>query len=316
MRPHPALVDANAVIEDVLRRCRGPFTAMTFLPTRGFITLLAPTHVHGEVGEHLPRVAAMSGCSMELAMHVWETVYLPLIRFVDIPAADLDDGRVRAVDGGDGDDTPFARLSLLMAPSVALTRDRHLTSAGIGDPDWLQTLLILGDLAELESTIWGGSRLLVLCAYLPVAGVANLGRQIMRSELALAFVLGLAVGTGLFLRPQLRAAASATRERLGPAVGVAIEATSRGFEHSKQTEAALHSRLVAVDAPPTAEMDTARLLAEQDQPRSSADIHAHLQQCGYGITLTGTRTMLRNHPSFVAVSGRGFQLGRYFAVAA
>jgi repressor of nif and glnA expression len=58
------------------------------------------------------------------------------------------------------------------------------------------------------------------------------------------------------------------------------------------------------------------LALEQDHPLSSADIHAQLQQRGHKIALTATRAMLREHPSFMAVSGHGFQLGRYFGAQA
>jgi len=198
MRPHPALVDANAIIQDVLRRCRRPFTAMTFLSGQGFMSLLAPTHVHAEVCEHLPRVAASTGCSAELALHVWQTVHLPLIRFVDVPADGLgdgfDDGRILSVEDADGDDAPFARLSLLVSPSATLTSDRDLTDAGIGDPDWLRTLLILGELAELEAMIWGGSVFAAVGLGLPAAGLVGLGRVIARSPLALGFALGFVFG--------------------------------------------------------------------------------------------------------------------------
>jgi predicted nucleic acid-binding protein len=314
-RRHPVVVDANAVIEDVLRRTRSSFTAMTFVAMREWAVLAAPTHVDAEVREHLPQVATETGCSVELAVHVWETVHRSLIRFVDVPGASRDE-RVLAVARRDSDDAPLAHLAMLLAPSVVLTRDRHLTHEGIGQADWLTTIHLLGQLAELDALIWGGGRLAWLSVYLPALAVGGLGHQLMRSELALGLVIGVAVGAGLYLRPQMRAAATNAWTRVGPAVGRVAEATTRGLERRAQTAAALDSRLVTADGPSTPEAVTARLLIEHSQPLFGEQIHDQLQNRGHEISLAATRAMLRKHPSFVVVPGRGFQLGRAFGVSA
>ena len=44
---------------------------------------------------------------------------------------------------------------MLLAPSVVLTRDGHLTDAGMGQPDWLTTVLVLMRLAELDAARLG-----------------------------------------------------------------------------------------------------------------------------------------------------------------
>ena len=45
---------------------------------------------------------------------------------------------------------------------------------------------------------------------------------------------------------------------------------------------------------------------------SSVGIHAELVRRGHEGWLAATRALLREHPSFVPVPGRGFQLGRSF----
>jgi hypothetical protein len=88
------------------------------------------------------------------------------------------------------------------------------------------------------------------------------------------------------------------------------------LERRAQTAAALDSRLVTADGPSTPEAVTARLLIEHSQPLFGEQIHDQLQNRGHEISLAATRAMLRKHPSFVVVPGRGFQLGRAFGVSA
>jgi hypothetical protein len=150
---------------------------------------------------------------------------------------------VTAVALRDGDDAPLAHLALLLAPCVVLTRDRHLTDEGIGQSDWLNTLLILKRLAELDAMIWGGSQFVAVCLYLPWLAISGLGRQLMRFELALAAVIGIGIGSALFLRPQLRSAAVAAWARVGPGLERLMEVGAEEFERRAEAEEALRPRL-------------------------------------------------------------------------
>jgi hypothetical protein len=165
-RRHPVVCDANALIEDVLRRARTDFTAMTFLAEHELAALVMPAPVEAEVREHLPAVAARTDCPAELAMHVWETVPRQLVRVVELPDAVEfpGDPRVAAVALRDGDDAPLAHLATLLAPCVVLTRDCHLTDEGFGQANWLTTVLLLKRLAELEALVFGGSRFVWLAS--------------------------------------------------------------------------------------------------------------------------------------------------------
>jgi hypothetical protein len=51
-------------------------------------------------------------------------------------------------------------------------------------------------------------------------------------------------------------------------------------------------------------------LAEPSELRSDVFLNAELERRGNEMSLSATRAMLRSHPSFVAVHGQGFQLGR------
>jgi hypothetical protein len=308
-RRHAVIVDACVLIPDVLRRTRADFSAITFVGEQKLAALVTSTRVDREVRQHLPEVASRAGCSVELAMHVYETVHRPLFRFVDLPAASLDE-RVAAVARRDVDDAPLAQLATMLAPSAVLTRDHHLTCEGMGDADWLTTILILKRLAELDAMIWGGSRFVGLSVYLPALAVGGVGRQLMKSEFALGAAIGIAVGAAVYLRPQLRAACANAWTRVSPVLERAMEETTRGLERRAEAEAALRSRLVTADPRPTPETAVARLLVEHWDPVTSEEVHGQLERGGFEISLTATRALLREHPSFVGVRGKGYQFGR------
>jgi hypothetical protein len=63
-------VDACVLIPDVFRRTRTDFSALTFVGEQKLAALVTPAHIDAKVREHLPEVAARTGCSVELAMHV------------------------------------------------------------------------------------------------------------------------------------------------------------------------------------------------------------------------------------------------------
>ncbi len=280
---------------------------MTFLG-RELASLVAPTRVDAEVLEHLPNVAEQTGCSADLAVSVYEQVHRPLVRFVEMPVP-FYDARVHAVAQADRDDTQLAHLATLLAPAIVLTKDRHLTSAGIGDPDWLTTLHLLGELAELDAMLWGGSRAAWLSLYLPGLAVGAVGRQIARSEVMLGIAIGIVVGALIYYRPQLRTAAVGAWARIGPLTEALMAWTADAMLKRAQAEQALSVRLVAPTTPVAVVARTARFLAEHREPIASEQIHDRLLQRGHDISLAATRTMLRDHPAFVPIRGRGYQLG-------
>lgn len=251
MRRHPVAVDACVLIPDVLRRTRADFSALTFVGEQKLAALVAPTHIDAKVREHLPEVAARKGCSVELAIHVWETVHRPLIRFVDLPSELPRDQRVAAVAQRDDEDGPLAHIAVLLAPCVVLTGDGDLTRHGIGQDDWLATILLLKRLSELDAALWGGSRFAGLALYLPALAVGSAGRFLLQSELALGATIGMAIGAVLYLRPELRAAGASAWARVGPVLERAAELVAQGIELRAQADAALQPRLVTATAPPT-----------------------------------------------------------------
>jgi len=303
------VVDANSLIEDALWRAQTGFSALTYLAEEQLISVVAPAHVAAEVREHLPAVAARTGC--ESAIEVFEMAHLPLIHVVELPSELPADARVAGVAMRDADDAPLAHLATLLAPAVVLTRDRHLTREGFGDGDWLTTILLLRRLAELDTMFYGGSRFVWLFSiYLPGLGVTSLVRRLARSRIALGLALGLELGGAVWFRNQLRSAAADAWERVAPVLEQTTDAVTKMLEDRARIEEALQARLVLPALAPSAESAIARLLAERGGPVPSERIHAALIERGHDISLTMTRRTLRAHPSFVAVPGHGFQLGR------
>jgi len=264
------------------------------------------------VSEHLPSVAERTGCPPKFAVEVFDAVHTPLIRFVDLPAA-CSDGRVAAVAARDPEDAPLAHLAALLAPAVVLTRDKHLTAMGIGQPDWLNTLLVLRELVSLEFALWGGSRAALLSIYLPALALRALGRQVVRSDIALGAAIGSAVGAAVFLRPQLRLGAADAWSRVAPALERLAELVGDVFERYVRAQGSLESRLVLPADPPVAEAVAARLLAEHWEPLKSERIHGELVSAGFSMSLSTMRAKLQRHPAFVGLPGRGVQLGRRLA---
>jgi len=307
-RRQPVVVDANALIEDVLWRARTGYSALTILAEQKLVSVVAPPHVVAEVREHLPEIAARKGCAV--AIEVFEAVHLPIVRCVDLPGELPSDARVRGVAMRDADDAPLEHLATLLAPAVVLTRDRHLTREGFGQGDWLTTMLLVRRLVELDQMLYGGSRFVWLSMYLPGLGLTALIRRLAQSEIASGLALGLLVGGLLWFRRQLRTAAASAWERVEPALEQLSEAMLLALEDRARTTEALEALLVCAASTPTAESAAARFLVERGDPVTSERIHAALVSRDYDISLAVTRQMLRAHPAFVGVRGRGYQLGR------
>jgi predicted nucleic acid-binding protein len=309
MRRHPVVVDANVLIEDVLRYARTGASTLTFLGEQEVAVLLAPTHIGAKVRQHLPRVAAQTDCPLDKALEAWEGVHARLLRLVDLPPS-ITDERAMVVASKDPEDGPLAQLAALVAPAVVLTRDKHLTRAGIGQADWLSTVLVLSELARIEESLWNGSRAFYLSLFLPARAIFAICQQVARSEVATGLVLGLAVGAALFLRQELKDKAINGWRRVEPGLANLAELAAEKFEEHARASSSLDSRLVLPVGPPTPDIVLARLLAERGRMMTSEALHGELCRAGFTVSVAQTRQMLASRPQFVGVPGRGYQLGR------
>jgi hypothetical protein len=77
-----------------------------------------------------------------------------------------------------------------------------------------------------------------------------------------------------------------------------------------QLQAELDKYIVAIDTDDIAnEAAIARVLVGHDEPVPSHEVHKLVATRGSTLSLTGTRQLLRSHPAFVGVPGRGYTLG-------
>lgn len=277
--PRPVVADANALFQDALRRTRDGFTVLTFLAEQGSIVILTPGHVPSKARHHLPRMATGSKIDEELVMGVWERVYEPLVRFIDVPASLCStDPRVEAI--RDPEDVPFAQLAVAVAPCLFLTRDHHLHDAQIGTERWVDALLILGGLIELELVFYGSAKFAVALGYVVVRMLGDGVRLLCRSPVAIGVAIGACVlllaDGGHDLDHGVRRAGRALRKGGGDL----LEAVGPKLEQQAEAHATLAAMLVAPMAPSPPEAICARELAVSRGALGGADLLPVLRLAG------------------------------------
>jgi hypothetical protein len=304
---HLVVADANALFQDTLRRATDGFTAMTFLAEHGSIALLSPVHVPAKARERLPKMAADAGLSEAAVMETWSTVHEPLIRFVDVPASlCADDPRVVAV--RDPEDVAFAQLAVAVGPSLLLTRDHHLHEAGIGTEQWVEALLILGSLIELELAFFGGTRLALAGGYVIASMTAEGVRLLCRSPVA----LGLALGAGVLVvgqdRQSLARRVTKGRRSLAVAGERLLDLAEPHLERRLKAREHLGTTLVAPMDPRPIDAICLREVALFPGGLETDDLSNAVRRGGHDLPRAGLEARLAAHPSF-ALEGERWSLG-------
>ncbi len=297
------MLDTSVLIQDVLRRSDGRFTGLPLLAQEGSITIVAPRHVEAEVYRRLPKAARDTGRSELKVQETLESVHLPLIRFVDLPAVFPEDQDLARVLARDPDDAPLAHLAKLLAPSLVLSSDKDLIDEGFGHQDWLTSVLLLGKLTELDQLVWSGAQFTYMSTVLPMVGIWKLGAWLAKSELGIIAMLAAAAG-GFVLRSQLKDAAASARDRVAPAVDRTAVQVTELFGQLASAQTDFEARLVLPAGAATVETSMARLLAGRARPITSDAVHRALIVSGHDITLPEVRAMLREHPSFIGHRGK------------
>ena len=223
----------------------------------------------------------------------------------------LDDPRVGAVELVDEEDRAVAQLAVLLAPSMALTMDRHLVAAGLGVREWADALFKLKHIAEIDDLVWGTALGAVLAATLSIHGVIEFGRLLARSPIALGLTVGALLSAALFYRDQMRASPGRVRERAAPVLDTAAVKANELFER----QAAMHRLIEPALVPPrpdeALEAMVARVLIQHHDPLPGAHVHAQLPYSWReGYHVEDVMDVLRSEPSFRLVRGRGWVLGR------
>jgi hypothetical protein len=305
-RRHPVVADINVLFQDTQRYLKsGGFTVLTFLARHEVITLLTSEHAR----HRLPEIMAERSIDSTAQRKVWNDVYLPLVRFVEVPDS-MCAGHKQIDVVVDEEDRPFARLAIAVAPSLLLSRDRHLGDAGLGTTEWADALTILGDLVELDVAVYGGAHTALVLARVMGLLVQQLWRA--AASQPLLSLAAAAIGTLFLLDNQedvlrkARAASAAIRDR-GSRL---LEASEPVFDRWQTAKGDIESRLERPMLPRTPESLCARELATQ---RVALTADALLSACGSAFPTLEQRQLVRflkEHPSFYATPRHTWELGR------
>jgi len=140
MVPLPIVLDADVLHRNVDYCLRTGYTprvleaASTNYTLVTGVVVFATRRVQAEVERQLVEIAQRRGVTLEDVRQLWEKLFLPRIRFVEISAEDIEDPRVDEVAALHGADAPTAALAVMLAPCVVLTDNRkHFAPLGIAD---------------------------------------------------------------------------------------------------------------------------------------------------------------------------------------
>jgi predicted nucleic acid-binding protein len=154
-RRYPVVLDTSVLIADALRRSGTTFTALTFLAQHDFVSIVAPRHVEEEVLRKLPKAATDTRRDPAQVLATLQSVHLPLIHFIDLPADLPADSGVMQVARRDRTDAPLAHLTTLLSPCLVLSTDKDLMDSGTATTAGWPTSCCLVN--SPNSTAWSGA---------------------------------------------------------------------------------------------------------------------------------------------------------------
>ena len=185
-----------------------------------------------------------------------------------------------------------------------ISEDRDLLDHGFGAPEWVSALRASGELGDLDLRLFYGTNATGALIEGAAAGMFRLARLTVGSPVAMGFTLAVLV----FGITDGRPLAAAQFQRIKPPVGRLVGVAGRLLEQVGAQRAALLEQLgpctlaPAVDRPLVARL--ASRLATSAVPLSIAEL-ARLEH----HPEDEVRAILRGHPAFEVVRGRGWQLG-------
>ncbi len=301
---HPVIADANVLFQDTERYARTGFTVLTLLAKQDVIALLTCEHVR----DRLPEIIAERGRNPSAQQHVWEEVYLPLVRFVRVPEA-MCSGHPQIEAIVDPEDRPFGRLAIAVAPGLLLTRDHHFSDVGLGTEQWADALTILGDLVELDAALYGSAHTVVLLAWLAGQLVRGIWRALASEpQLSLA-----AAGLGLLLLIENKNDVIRRARAFGSAIQTSgtrvLDVAAPVLERRQDAEGHLTSRLERPSLPRSVESICARQMSTQRHPVTTEALLDACSSGGHKLVLPQFERFLRTHPSFTRTSAGAWELG-------
>jgi predicted nucleic acid-binding protein len=313
----PVIVDANVLIEDLLRTYDNKRSSLLLSATIGSGRLYVTESTLLEVDEHLPRVAQEVGKDEGRLREALNRTYLPRIRAVDVGDLSGEDERVAALESEDPDDVGAAKLALALSPSVLLTLDKDLLRNGLGvfyDPSenrtgWTFAAVALRDRGLLIGVMVGGEGTFVAGAVATEWALEN-AQKLLRNEKLMTAGLFILAGIAaiLIFSPKARDRAQEALEARGQIAGDAATSVALGIgsalSTSEEARVALDANALQRFAPDTDLERVARQLATAHPGVTVRQLSELLP----GVV--DPETVLRSSGIFVEIAPGKWALGR------
>jgi predicted nucleic acid-binding protein len=239
----PVVVDANVLIEDLLRYADDKGSSLLGAALLGSARLYATEAILDEVNEHLPEVTPKKARDIDALRSVFQHAYLPYLRLVDVSDLTSEDERIKALELEDPDDVDAAKLAILLAPSFLLTSDRDLLRHGLGvvfEPSegqtgWTFGAVALQDRGLIIGVITGGTGGAMGIGYAGVVAVDAIKSIRNDERLILAGLVILASLAILFaLSPRARSRAVELADAFTDVAGAIARGVGTAIEWSEE----------------------------------------------------------------------------------
>ncbi|HET8895296.1 MAG TPA: hypothetical protein VFM96_14485 [Gaiellaceae bacterium] len=312
LMPIPVVVDACVLLRNVGYTRRKGWNGALIESASGDYTLFsgvvlfASSQVLNEVEEHLPEIARNTRVPLDAAFQVWNNVFLPRLRIVELDDHLIGDPRVAAVRALDPDDAATAALAVALAPCVLLTDNRkHFEPLGLPNHPVDEIAVDIHKVSELMT----GTNGVMLMTGLTGAGVVEGTKKIVLAlgkEGALLVALLLAGVAYLYWRSEpgsrLRKGMTAFARDIGPPLMDAIT------ERTALSEKIAALAIEAAEDQPSAFRAVAQRLATGQTTMTTTEISRFLNERGYRFTEDGNYSTLVR--SWLAANGCFFELQR------
>jgi predicted nucleic acid-binding protein len=120
------VVDANAVISEILRVAKGKESTILKLAKEPFLEFYAPHYLRKEIRQKIPKIAASKGLDEDRLKQIWREEFEPNVKFV---ASNVFDAELKAfsiIGGRDKKDVPYVTLSLSFESHGIITYDKDI----------------------------------------------------------------------------------------------------------------------------------------------------------------------------------------------
>lgn len=189
------VVDTNIWLADITRTIKtNKPSGLLQAAHIGTLCLYASTVVRDEVPRKIHERAKSLKIDPEQACHLWKTLYLPCIRFLDLTHLPLSSKLVLELQMRDSDDVAIGQLTEALRPSIVLSLDKkHLGGfAIVSDPvDWTMFAAAYRDSAKGDAMIVGlhlGGGMVVSLSFgvirLIIAAIARMDKRLLLAIMA------------------------------------------------------------------------------------------------------------------------------------